>query len=80
VQFSRAAPRGPAPKRGHRPTVKMAGSHPADAGSTPAARSRFHAVVAQRSELEAAKLEMGVRLPLTAPFPTGSGTGVHAAP
>jgi hypothetical protein len=27
-----------------------------------------HAVVAQRSELEAAKLETGVRLPLTAPF------------
>ena len=26
-------------RRGHRPTVKMAGSHPVDAGSTPAARS-----------------------------------------
>jgi hypothetical protein len=25
-----------------RPAVKMAGSHPADAGSTPAVRSRFH--------------------------------------
>lgn len=33
MRFPRAAP-----SRGHRPTVKMAGSHPADAGSTPAVR------------------------------------------
>ncbi len=31
--------RGQLPVRGHLPTVKMAGPHPADAGSTPAARS-----------------------------------------
>jgi hypothetical protein len=79
VQFSRAAP-----ARGRRPTVKMAGSHPADAGSTPAVRSGSSAVVAQRSELEAAKLEMGVRFPPTAPrdvrpSSSGSSTGVRAA-
>jgi hypothetical protein len=47
------------------------------------------AVIAQRSELEAAKLEMGVRFPLTAPgtpahagplFPRGVAPGVRAAP
>ena len=65
VRFSRAAPRG-SPKRGHRPTVKMAGSHPADAGSTPAVRS-VRCGYGPKAGRRASTPSTRVRSPLPAP-------------
>ncbi len=80
VQFSRAAP---GRERGHRPTVKMAGSPPCRCGfDSRCPLQHSSAVVAQRSELEAAKLESGGSTPphRSVPVLSGSGTGVRAAP
>jgi hypothetical protein len=78
--------------RGHLPTVKMAGSHPADAGSTPAARSGLSCGGSSTVECERAKLATGVRFPSTALWsrlkcsvtltftrvsPNGRATGLH---
>jgi hypothetical protein len=73
------------PKRGHGLAVKTAGSHPVDAGSTPAVRSLSICGGSSMVEREAAKLATGVRFPFTAPRhsrghrPEEGPTGFHPA-
>ena len=62
--------------RGHLPTVKMAGSHPADAGSTPAVRSGQLCGGSSMVECERAKLATGVRFPFTAPSSPRKNAGM----